>query len=243
MSSRRYIIAGLKVEMVVHYDLLRERSEKYLADFSGEPDIFIEAPEEKMDILRRESPRLNDAQREYICTAAFFYNHLLEYDGFLLHSSAISYGGKAYLFTADCGTGKSTHSRLWREYVGNAVQMINDDKPAIRLIDGKFYAIGTPWSGKTAENENIAVPVGGVALLGRGTVNRIEPADRLKSVMSLLRQTFFPPKRENTDRMTELMDRFIRTVPVYRLECDMSEEAVKTSFEAMTGTKYVKGNK
>jgi hypothetical protein len=82
------------------------------------------------------------------------------------------------------------------------------------------------------------VPVGGVVLLNRGKVNKIESADKVEAVMSLLRQTFFPPKRENTDKMASLMDKFIRAVSVYRLECDMSEEAVKTSFEALTGTKY-----
>lgn len=238
MSTGRYVIAGLKVEMNIRYDMLRLRSEKYLADFEGEPDIFIEAPEETLELMRRKSPNLTDEQREYICTSAHFYNQLLSFDGFLLHSSAISYDGKAYLFSADCGTGKSTHTRLWCEYLGDAVKKINDDKPALRLIDGVFCAIGTPWSGKTDENENVTVPVGGVVLLERGTVNKIEPAEKLKAVMSLLRQTFFPPKRENTDRMAELMDKFIRSVPVYRLECDMSEDAVKTSFEALTGSKY-----
>lgn len=234
----RYIIAGLKVEMNARYDMLKSRAEKYLADFSGEPDIFIEMPDEKYELMRKTSPNLNDAQREYIYTSAVFYNNLIDFDGFLLHSSAISYDGKAYLFSADCGTGKSTHTRLWCEYLGDAVKKINDDKPAVRLIDGVFCAIGTPWSGKTAENENVTVPVGGVVLLERGKVNKIESADKVKAVMSLLRQTFFPPKRENTDKMTSLMDKFIRAIPVWRLECDMSEDAVKTSFEALTGQRY-----
>ncbi len=242
MSTKRYIIAGLKVEMTTHYGMLEQRSLKYVADFDGEPDFTIEATEDKMDIMRAQSPNLTDSQREYIVTSAYFYNYLLEHDGFLLHSSAISYDGKAYLFSADCGTGKSTHTRLWCEYLGDAVKKINDDKPAIRLIDGVFCAIGTPWSGKTDENENVIVPVGGVVLLERGLENKIEPADRIRAVMALLRQTFFPPKRENTDRMAELMDKFIRSVPVFKLQCDMSEDAVKTSFEALTGTKYEKGN-
>lgn len=234
----RYIVAGLKVVINARFDMLKTRAEKYLADFSGEPDIVIEMPDEKLELMRNTSPNLTDEQREYIYTSAVFYNSLLDFDGFLLHSSAISYDGKAYLFSADCGTGKSTHTRLWCEYLGDAVKKINDDKPAIRLIDGTFCAIGTPWSGKTAENENVIVPVGGAVLLNRGKVNKIEPADKVKAVMCLLRQTFFPPKRESTDKMASLLDEFIRSVPVYRLECDMSEDAVKTSFEALTGKKY-----
>ena len=234
----RYIIAGLKVEINVRYEMLKLRAEKYLADFCGEPDIFIEMPDEKLEFMRNTSPNLNDEQREYIYTSAVFYNGLLDFDGFLLHSSAISYDGKAYLFSADSGTGKSTHTGLWCEHLGDAVKKINDDKPAVRLIDGTFCAIGTPWSGKTAENENISVPIGGVVLLERGKVNKIGPADKVKAIMSLLKQTFYPSKREGADKIAILMDKFIRAVPVWRLECDISEDAVKTSFEALTGQRY-----
>lgn len=239
MSAERFIIAGLKIEMTVRYELLRNQSRKYLCDFLGEPDIIIEAKEDKMEILHKRSPLLNIAQREYICTAAVFYNNLLKFNGFMIHSSSISYGGKAYLFTADSGTGKSTHTGLWKTYV-DGVEFINDDKPAIRLIDGKFFACGTPWSGKTDLNSDTIIPMGGVALLSRGKVNTISKADNSKAVLSLLKQTHLPPFKEGTDNLADLLDQFVRNTPVFDFACDISEEAVKTSFEAMTGEKYTK---
>ena len=107
-------------------------------------------------------------------------------------------------------------------------------------MDGKFYAIGTPWSGKTDRNADIAVPVGAFAMLGRGETSSIEAGDVTRAVPFLLRQTMFPSKPENTDLLVELLDKFIRTVPIYDFKCNISEDAVKTSFETMTGEKYKK---
>ncbi len=240
--SGRYVIAGLKVEMTPKFELLRSRSEKYLCDFEGDADIVLNITEENYVRAREVHAGTPDDIIEYMSTGSIFYYRLLHFDGFLLHSSCISYNGKAYVFTADSGTGKSTHTSLWKDYIDN-VTTVNDDKPAVRLIDGKFYAMGTPWSGKTDQNTDVAVPVSSVALLHRGKVNSIRPATSKESVPFLLRQTMFPSKLENTDLMLELLDKFLKAVPVYCLECDMSEEAVKTSFEAMTNEKYTSKGK
>lgn len=239
MSFSRFLIAGLKVEMNVKGNILRERSKKYLFDFEGEPDIVIDPEEDKLAIMREQHPTLNDDGIEYLSTGCIFYYRLLKFGGFMLHSSCIAYNGKAYIFSADSGMGKSTHTSLWQKHL-DGVQMINDDKPAIRLIDGQFYAIGTPWSGKTNQNSDIAVPVGALALLGRGETNSIVKGNATRAVPFLLRQTMLPSKAENTDLLVELMDKFIRSVPIYDFQCNISEDAVKTSFEAMTGEKYKK---
>lgn len=239
MSLRRYLIAGLKVEMNIKGKMLEARSEKYRFDFDGEPDIVIAPDENKLRLAWQECPNMSEQAVEYMSTGSIFYYRLLKFGGFMLHSSCISYGDKAYIFSADSGTGKSTHTTLWRQYL-DGVTVINDDKPAVRLIGDRFYAIGTPWSGKTDQNADIAIPVGGVALLYRGRENTIRPAQPSEAVPFLLRQTMFPSRPENTDLMTELLDKFLRSVPIYHLECDISENAVRTSFEAMTKEKYIK---
>ena len=235
----KYMIAGLKVEFEPKYPLLTERSEKYIHDFDGEADIKLDFTEEIIDKMIEKVPVVPRATAEYMGTAIMFYYKLLKFDGFLLHSSCIEYNGKAYLFTADPGTGKSTHTGLWKKYIPE-VQFINDDKPAIRLIDGIYYACGTPWSGKTALNSDVLIPVGGVCLLKRGLVNTIEKSDTKKAVTFILQQTQLPDRNDALDRMVYLLDGFVRNTPIFELACDMSEEAVKTSFEALTGEKYVK---
>lgn len=239
MAFLRFLIADLKVEMNVKGNILRERSEKYRFDFEGEPDIIIDPEEDKLQLMREQYPTLNEEGIEYLSTGCIFYYRLLKFGGFMLHSSCIAYNGRAYIFSADSGMGKSTHTSLWQKHL-KGVEMINDDKPAMRLIDGKFYAIGTPWSGKTARNSDIKVPVGALAMLGRGETSSIALGDIAKAVPFLLRQTMLPSKAENTDLLVELLDKFIRTVPIYDFKCNISEDAVKTSFEAMTGEVYKK---
>ena len=239
MSCARYLIAGLKVEMEVTGETLKKQSEKYRFDFDGEPDMVIIPNQENIRAMHEKYPSLTDDTSEYLGTGNMFYYRLLKFDGFLLHSSCIAYDDNAYIFTADSGTGKSTHTSLWKEYIDNVVT-INDDKPAVRLIDGKFYCFGTPWSGKTDQSTNIGVPLKSVALLHRGTKNKIHPANLSNAVLFLMRQTIMPFKMTNTEYLMTLLDRFIRTIPIFHLECDMSEQAVITSFEAMTDKKYIK---
>lgn len=236
---KKFLIAGLKVEMDPIFPLMQSRSEKYLNDFSGKADITINLPEGLFEKMRERMPLLTDEIAEQTATSIIFYTELLKHNGFLLHSSCINYKNRAYIFTADSGTGKSTHTGLWKRYI-EGVEFINDDKPAIRLVDGAYYACGTPWSGKTSLNNDVLLPVGGVALLKRGTVNTIKPAETGKAVTFIIKQTRRPQSEALLESFAGLLEGFVKTVPIYEFTCDISEQAVKTSFEALTGEKYVK---
>lgn len=93
---------------------------------------------------------------------------------FCFTCSAVALDGQAYLFTAPSGTGKSTHTRLWREVFGERAVMVNDDKPLIQVREDAIYVCGTPWNGKHNLDSNQKVPIKGICLLERGTVNHIE---------------------------------------------------------------------
>lgn len=241
MKIIRCLIADLKVEVGVRFEKLENCLEKYRYDFASTPDICIIPEEERLQSAFKNNPSISPENIEYIATGSMFYYKLLKFGGFMLHSSTIEKDGKAYIFTANSGTGKSTHTSLWQKYLAD-VTMINDDKPAIVLKDGTFYAVGTPWSGKNNESTNIAVPVGGLVLLKRGKVNTIRKAPPTETVPFLMQQTLASKKEENTLMQVDLLDKFLKSTPAYVLECDISEEAVKTSYEALTGKKYIKGN-
>ena len=152
----------------------------------------------------------------------------------MLHSSAVALDGKAYLFSAPSGTGKSTHTSLWVSHFGSdRAYIINDDKPAVRKIDGEFKVMGTPWSGKTALNENVALPPGGVAFIERSETNRIERLSPVAALKHLMWQTVRPTKENNMDALLTSLDAFIRQVPVYKLYCNISDEAVEVAYNAM----------
>ncbi len=172
---------------------------------------------------------------EYLCTGAYFYEKLLAFDGIMLHSSCVALDGKAYLFSADCGTGKSTHTHLWLKYLPGSY-IVNDDKPALRFVDGKLLAFGSPWSGKTSESTYGGVEVGGIAFLKRGE-NSIAPLTPQKALPLFYKQTSRAVYyRQFAAAMFTMLDRVITSVPLYELHCDMSREAVLTSYNGMNGS-------
>ena len=233
----RYRIAGLNVDMKVFGKTMLDQSEKYKVENDGSaPDVTINISEEKlMERMQKNGNAFADLNtQEYMSTGAAFYVSLIKFNGLMLHSSAVVLDGKAYLFSAPSGTGKSTHTSRWVSYFGSdRAFIINDDKPAIREMDGQFMVMGTPWSGKTAMNENVSVPAAAVAFIERSETNRIErltPAQALKHIMW---QTVRPTKEENMERLLTTLDSFIRQVPVYKLYCNISDEAVQVAYEAM----------
>lgn len=229
-----YKIAGLTVEMD-SFGRTVEQAKPYLCE-AATPDIVIKSD---WKILQAQQPHLSKDDCEYMYTGAVFYRNLLRHDGFLLHSSAVVVDGRAYLFSAPCGTGKSTHTKLWLEVFGDRAYILNDDKPALRLEDGTWYAYGTPWSGKHDISTNTRVPVAGICFLQRGLENTIRPFGGSKAVFALLEQTARPPETELREQLMDLMQKLMENVPVWRLECNMDPSAAIVSYEAMSGEKYV----
>ena len=165
-------------------------------------------------------------------------NLLRGFDAFLFHASAIAYKGKAYLFTARSGTGKSTHSALWKKYLGDEVTYINDDKPIIRLKGDKFYVYGTPFSGKHRLSNNLSFPLAAICKINRGKVNSIAAVDSKSFLATLFNQSIKPSDKIEAEIFTKLLDKLALNVPFYDLFCDMSFEAFETSFRALTGEEY-----
>ena len=170
--------ADLIVELNVHHELLSSRLEPYKYDGDEAADIVFDVTEKYYIARQAEHPNLTLGESEYLWSGAHFYEKLAKFQGVMLHASCVEYDGKAYLFSARSGTGKSTHTHLWLKYLPGA-RIINDDKPAIRLVDGVFYAYGTPWSGKTDESVNVGVPIAGICFLSRGE-NKIKRIRKIR---------------------------------------------------------------
>ena len=162
-----------------------------------------------------------------------FAEHLFALDTLLIHGSAVAVDGSAYLFTARSGTGKSTHTRLWREYFGTGAQMINDDKPFLRLTPDGVFACGSPWSGKHGLDSNLSVKLAGICVLERGAENRIRPMTPGEALAMLQKQSFRPPAPEKAERFARLTQALANAVPLWHMECNKQPEAARVAFEAM----------
>jgi hypothetical protein len=157
-----------------------------------------------------------------------------QHNRLLIHGASISYKDKAYLFCAPSGTGKSTHIQLLKEYLGKDVGIVNGDKPFVSLDNDVPIIYGTPWAGKENWHRNCAFPLHGICFIKRGIQNKIRKLESFECLTLLMKQVYIPKDSISAGKTLELIDKLIKQVPFYLLECDISEDAVKCSFEAMT---------
>ena len=157
-AKNTYCVAELFVQIPAAGGL-ESRCREYL--YSDDCDVDIVIDEERYERNHYRSD-MSDDDLAYMESARLFYSKLIDFEGFYLHSSAVELEGRAYLFSGPCGTGKSTHTRLWQSTFGEAAQVFNDDKPALRRREGRWYAYGTPWCGKDGINQNKKVPLAGI---------------------------------------------------------------------------------
>jgi hypothetical protein len=234
-TNDMYEIAGLQVKIPNPGETLYRQAAPYKSGYSGLPDLLIEPDGAAMSRIRNTYPKETDDMLNYVLTNAMFYAALLDHNGFGLHASAISYEGRAILFSAPCGTGKSTHAKLWLDYFGeNRVFVINDDKPALRLGNSGFDVYGTPWSGKTDLSRNVSVPLLAVVFLEQADHNSIRKLDGREAAIMLYYQSMKSQKsRERMEKLLDQLDRLIRSTDVYKLSCRADGGAVETAYRAV----------
>lgn len=226
---KRYSIAGLTVDMEL-FGRTEKQAEAYRIDKEGSADLTLRGDIRKL--LETDSNADLDTAL-YILSGAKFARSLLRFDGTFLHASAVVLNGKAYLFSAYSGTGKSTHTEKWCRLFG--AHYLNDDKPVLRLVDGVWMAYGTPWSGKNDLSTPEGVPLGGIAFLKRGEANHIRPLMPIEGLPLLMAQSLLKLEKEQMQTQLTLVDNLLRSVPLWELVCRNDDEAAQIAYAAMTG--------
>ena len=145
----------------------------------------------------------------------------------LMHASVVSLEGRGYLMTAPSGTGKSTHTRLWRQCFDQC-ELVNDDNPVVRIEQGKAMVYGSPWSGKTPCYRNVCHPVGAYVRLFQEPENNIHPYQPLEAYAMLLpaMSSMVWDKRMQTG-VSKTVAEMVRLNPMYRLGCRPDEAAAR----------------
>ncbi len=224
-------IAELYVE-VPEAGGMAPRCKDYL--WAEEPDTeVIEIKEEWY--LPEYWPKIPHELMCYLESGIQFYEQIILRAGLMLHASAVEWQGRAFLFSAHCGTGKSTHTRQWQKLYGDDKTVIfNDDKPALRFVDGKWYAYGTPWCGKDGINANMKVPLAGICFIQQAKENRIRRLNTFESLSFLMDQTFCQNlKKDKAEALLQNLDNLLSMIPVFLLECTPTTDAAKLSSETM----------
>lgn len=149
---------------------------------------------------------------------------------FKLHASVIAKNGKALVFLGKSGTGKSTHSRLWQEFVPGSL-LLNDDEPIIRLMqDGSIRVFGAPWSGSTPCYRNESAEVAAFVHLRQHPENELVKLHGAQAFATLFEPVaLLRSDKENREKVASLISSILEKVPIYRLDNRPDREAVRLS--------------
>ena len=156
------------------------------------------------------------------------------HDTLLIHASLVRHLGYGYAFIAKSGTGKSTHTSLWMRYIPDC-DLMNDDNPVVRVIDGKPYIYGSPWSGKTPCYRNVKAPLGAITRIDRAPANSIErlrPVEAFTSVLPSCSSMKWDKRLYRS--LGDTITRIIETTPIYILHCLPDKEAAEICHKEIT---------
>lgn len=234
-------IAGIKYEIEYKYPYIEKKFKDYIIEEVEKSDDVYQISYTEEDFngwMERDLENKQPASIEFSCIMEKIATDLPNHDMLLMHGATIEYNGKAYVFTAPSGTGKSTHVSLWKKHLGDKVNVINGDKPEVSFKDGQVFVHGAPWCGKEGWQINTSAPLAGVCLVERGNENKIEEIHPGENIELFIIQLYLTDEPGYLVKVVDLFKKMAEAVPFYRLECDISEEAAKCSFEAMTGEEW-----
>lgn len=247
MHMGKYRIAGLVVQIESIYEEVHGFCRDYRCADDTVAQISVHTTQRDIDAEQVKSDQ--EAALEgvkptaygpaYLETLAVYRKlakeMLMEHEMLLFHGSAIAVDDRAVLFTAKSGTGKSTHTKLWRELLGDRCYMVNDDKPLLRVGDTLTEVCGTPWNGKHHLGKNCIVPLQAICILERGEENEITRLPAKEALPMLMQQSYRPDNPKTMLQLLKVIDKMTRSVAFYRLKCNMDPEAAKLSYETMLG--------
>ncbi len=242
MTDFTIALAGKTISVSALHSAAQRYCQNYLAE--GPADFHVETTQADIDFEREKSARedeleglpvrqFSDAYLETLALYRKIADKMLEYDTLLFHGSAIAVDGQAYLFTAKSGTGKSTHTRLWRERFGDRVVMVNDDKPLLRVMEDGVMVCGTPWDGKHRISTNVQMPLKGICILNRAKENHIRKLTVAEALPILLQQSYRSTNPAYLSKLLPLLDKLSKKTGLYSLGCNMEPEAAKVAYEGM----------
>lgn len=230
----RYLIADFVTEYTPKYNNLKELSESFIYDGERETQIklsvsdsFIEQTNKRMAV-----PDIPKTETFAYCNA--FNRTVINRHTMLVHSSGIICGGKAYLFSADSGVGKSTHTRLWLKEFGEKVHIFNDDKPVIKINGKKVTAYGTPFDGGSGIALNESAPLEAIVFIERAEHNSIYVPSSKEIIKKLYFQTAHMVDAETAQAMLNNFDELLKSdVKFYVLRCNMESEAAHLAYNSI----------
>lgn len=232
----RCLIADFLIDFKNRYGFTARQCAEYECEKDAPVDFEVVATDADIQQERFH------AEREYpvgylenICLYRNLALQLPQKDAFLMHGSVISVKDKGIAFLARSGTGKTTHTLLWKQRFGEEMKIINGDKPIIRFLEGVPYAYGTPWAGKEGFQMNAKAPLTDICFIERAKENKIVRISPEKALKPLMNQILVPSDPMSAVKMLDLLDKLLKTTRLWVIYCDPTIEAAEVASKAIFG--------
>lgn len=242
MAEFHLKIAGAVAKITSLFDSTPHYFRPYLTEDAPDFSVTVQWEDLRFEQAELDREAVEEGFRFRVFTDPFleraaiqraFAEYLFDRDVLLVHGSTIAVDGRAYLFAARSGTGKSTHTRLWRQAFGERAVMINDDKPFLQITEHGVVAHGSPWSGKHGLDASISAPLQGICILERGQENVIVPMLPAEALAMLEKQTYIPMDEEKYPKWKDLVARLANATALWHMDCTKDPQAAVTAYEAM----------
>ena len=231
-------IAGYTLQVETFYVNTFRMCSGYLYDLRDQmPDIRISITMDDIEYERKEAMSANlrrdDGYLETLAVYRQISEAMLDYDTFLMHGAVIAVENRGFMFTAESGTGKTTHIRKWLQNLEKSY-VVNGDKPLIKITEDQILACGTPWCGKERMGTNTMVDLKAIVLMERAIDNSINEISYNEAFTLLLQQTYRPNGTEKVFKTLRLISRLKEKVHFYRFRFNnMKDDTFSVAYNVL----------
>lgn len=169
-----------------------------------------------------------------VLNAAMAEHLVLQQGGAVFHCSYVSYNGRAILFTAPSGTGKSTQAELWRTLRG--AEIVNGDRAVIRSTEAGIVACGIPFAGSSEYCHNETLSVAAIVYLAQAPSTSIRPLGGYEAFRCIWEGCSINTwDKGDMTLAADLVQQIVEEIPIWYLPCTPDESAVQALEQALEG--------
>ena len=230
-------LAGVVLQIDNLFEQIRQQCEPYLT--TEKPiQLQVRVTQQELEEEKRQQngcygeAAFSDAYLETVCAYRQIAYKLVKQRVLLLHGSAVALDGRGYVFLGRSGMGKTTQTRLWLQYFGSRVKVINGDKPLLRFEPPdkgaqRIIACGTPWNGKEGYGCPEEVPLEALFFLRQSVTPSARILSQEEALEALVHQLLQPKELELLEPYFEMVQSLLERLTCYELACDQTVASVK----------------
>ena len=230
MITFKIKIADIVLEINAFNETTKEYCKKFLTDEEAK-HIIIMSKEDLINEATNSSDGKVYVNEEISALYRKIADLFVEENIVVFHGSSFMVDNQGYIITARSGVGKSTHSKLLKELLGEDFEYINDDKPLIKVSDN-ITIYSSPWNGKERRGNNISSLLKGVLFLSRSEEpNYKKIINKEEAYIKLLSQIYLPKEKSKREKALTLVDIILKNTDFYEINVNMNIESAKMTYE------------